>query len=210
MPERVSIGRGSGRKSLKQRDRQIQLAAARKKIQMRIREVDGRYAGSSLVKNLRKCVLLGTYFNTLIDMSGAFVLFASVLFHLDWIELDVCTCRYHCDGEWQHKYTKTPEWNVTFAPGQCVNDRPWNCQVQGAWVNCVCNELGTGDVGKLLLNVNNCGYLQLVYTFLIQNGIIVVLGILMTTSMFKMSQYSPVSREPEPPLPPSHVAVGVF
>jgi len=192
-PRVLDNQRNSMSQDVNSKNRAIAFAELRKQVRMRLREADDTYAKSSpLVKNSRRLALLGVYLFTWSDMLLAGCIVLAAVLHLPWLELDVCLCNYRCNGKWHEMYFATPTWNKTFVPEHCGGRTdPWTCQVMGDWDTCVCNEQGTSAVDHgLLLNVDGCNFFKLTFTYLLTDGLIVLMGAFMTTSMFKMSCYS--------------------
>ena len=83
---------------------------------------------------------------------------------------------------------------VTFTPAKCL-DEEWTCQVQGTWSNCICNERGTPAVplmhNSAFMNVNSCQFFRVSGYYLLLDASFVIIGLVQSSAMFKMSQYSP-------------------
>jgi hypothetical protein len=170
----------------------VSVAQTKKRIQLRIRKADETYAQSApCFKWIRKAILIGTYAWTLLDVWFSAVLFLAIVFKAPFIGLDVCICQYRCNHEWHKEFVKT-NWNHTFVSDQCGQEaEAWTCQVQANWQNCACNEKGTSAAGNPLINVVDCNYIGLTGFYMLSNALNVVLGLVQTSSMFKLAQYSP-------------------
>ena len=87
--------------------RALRRAEAKRKLKVRMRAASERW-----LRVARRICIFGTWLLTAAEVAVAAVLLVSALLGLNWLGLNVCLCKYYCNGDWNTKFLSSETgWN---------------------------------------------------------------------------------------------------
>ena len=79
--------------------RALRRAEAKRKLNVRMRVASERW-----LRVARRLCIFGTWLVTAAEMAAAAAVLVSAVLGLNWLGLNVCLCKYYCDGDWETKF----------------------------------------------------------------------------------------------------------
>ena len=87
--------------------RALRRAEAKRKLNVRMRVASERW-----LRVARRLCIFGTWQVTAAEMAAAAAVLVSAVLGLNWLGLNVCLCKYYCDGDWETKFLSSETgWN---------------------------------------------------------------------------------------------------